>query len=359
MIGLSAQLLPDIYVPTFEMKVNGAPLAAQIAKQVMEISVTQSFDPPKSFQFRVNDPTARLNDPTAKLSLIDPTSGTFTEGTRIEVSMGFVGNTKKLITGEIATISADFPDSGPVTIELQGFDLAHGLTRGTICRTWGGPGPQDGMADSDIVAQVAADASLSSDVDKTDKRDQALIQNNVSNLAFLTDLAHEHSFFLWVDDTTLYFKKEMPPPSELTLERGKTLLSFSGHFSTAGQVGNVEVRGWGAQKQSLSAIVQRSDMSSLSSVGQLQLAQATALFTDAPVTNLDEALSYAQAVMSGQQKILFTGSGTSVGNPDLQVGTNLTLAGIGRFNGTYTVQQVTHTLGAGGYQTSFQVQQKT
>jgi phage protein D len=351
MFGLGAKLLPDIYVPTFEMKVNGAPLAARIAKQVTDISVTQSLDPPKSFQFR-------LYDPTPELSLIDP-SGTFTEGTRIEISMGFVGNTKKLIMGEITAISADFPDSGPVSVELQGFDLTHGLTRGTISQTWGGPGPQDGMADSDIVEQIAADADLSSDVDKTEKRKNPVIQNNVSNLDFLTSLAHQNNFFLWVDDTTLYFRKEMQPPSEVTLERGKTLLSFTGRFSTAGQVGNVEVRGWDAQKQSFAGIVQRSDIASLSSAGQLQLANATALITDAPVTNSDEALRYAQAIMSNQQRILFTGSGTSVGNPDMQVGTTLTLLGVGRFEGTYIVHEVTHTLGGSGYQTSFQVQKQT
>jgi phage protein D/phage baseplate assembly protein gpV len=352
MFGKDAKLLPDIYVPTFDMKVDGVPLDAQLAKQVIEISVTQHLEPPDTFHFRVNDPT---------LDLINPQSGTFTEGTRVEISLGFVGNTKKLIIGEITAVAADFPDSGPATIEVQGFGLAHRLRRGTIWRIWGGPDPTDGMADSDIVTQIANEVGLTPDVDATGPGSEPITQQNVSNFDFLTQLAQRNNYYLWADGTTLHFKKQMPPPSDLTLERGKTLLSFSGRLSTAGQVNSVEVRGWDVkQKQPFSATVQRTDSASLSSAGQAQLAKGTGgqssrLIPNAPVANAQQAQSYAQAVMLGQQNILRSGSGTSVGYPDLQVGANLTLAGIGRFNGTYTVREATHTLGSGGYRTSFEV----
>jgi phage protein D/phage baseplate assembly protein gpV len=353
MFGLGAQLLPDIYVPTFHMKVSGAPLDAQIAKQVIEISVTQHLEPPDTFQFRVNDPT---------LELIDPQSGTFTEGARVEISMGFVGNTKKLIVGEVTAVSADFPDSGPSTVEVQGFGLAHRLRRGTTWRVWGGPGPNDGMDDSDIVTQIATEVGLAADVDPTGPAGSGpIVQQNENNFDFLTRLAQRNNYVFWADGTTLHFKKQMPPPSDVKLERGKTLLSFSGRLSTAGQVNSVEVRGWDhKQKQTFSATVQRTDSALLSSAGQAQLAKGTGgqsslRIANAPVANAQRAQSYGEAFMFGQQKILRSGSGASVGYPDMQVGATLTLAGIGRFNGTYTIQEVTHTLGSGGYQTFFQV----
>jgi phage protein D len=357
MSGFGALLLPDIYVPTFEMTVEGVPLELPIAKQVLEITVTQQLDPPCAFHFRVNDP---------KLSLIDPQSGKFTEGTRIEISMGFVGNTKKLIVGEITAVTADFPDSGPATIEVEGFDLSHWLTRGTIWRIWGGPGPTDGMADSTIVSQIANEVGLIPDVDPIPNRSAPIVQPNESNLDFLMRLAGLNNYFLWVDGTTLHFKKDEPAPTSVTLEWHKTLMSFSGRLSTAGQVSSVEVRGWdpNQKQQPFAGTVQRSNNASLSRAGQAQLAKGAGghsnlLISDAPVTNAQQAQDYAQAIISGQQKNLFTGSGTSVGDPDIQGGTKLTLQGVGRFNGTYTVRQATHTLGAGGYQTAFEVIQKT
>jgi hypothetical protein len=82
----------------------------------------------------------------------------------------------------------------------------------------------------------------------------------------------------------------------LTLERGKTLVSFSGRLSTAGQVASVEVRGLDAQKQPISAVVQRTDTSSLSSNGRAQLAGSTALIANAPVSTADQAKSYRCAM---------------------------------------------------------------
>ena len=355
-LGLTAQLTPDIFVPTFDMKIDGATLDAQIAAQVIDITVTQHLDPPAAFQFRMDDP---------ELKLIDLQRGKFTEGTRIEIGIGFVGNVQNLIMGEITAVAADFPGSGPATLEVQGFDLAHWLMRGTVWRVWGGPGAHDGLADSDIVTEIANEVGLTSDVDPTGQRSAPIVQQNVSNLAFLTHLAHLNNYYLWVDGTTLHFKEQISAPNNVKLEWGKTLMSFSGRLSTAGQVNSVEVRGWDPkQKQQFTATVQRSDTSSLSATGQAQLAkgaggQSNLLITDAPVTDAQQAQDYAQAIMSGQQKTLFTGNGTSVGDPSIQVGATLTLTGVGRFDGTYTVQQATHTLGAGGYQTSFEVLQKT
>jgi Bacteriophage probable baseplate hub protein len=277
--------------------------------------------------------------------------------------LGFVAGPQltKLVTGRVTAVSMDIPDSGPATVHVEGFDLAHGLTRGTVYKTWGGPDPTDGMADSDIVTQIvgAAGVGLQADVEQTKQRDKPVLQNNVSNLQFLVGLAHQNNFYLWIDETTLHFKSQLPTGNPLTLERGKTLVSFSGRVSTAGQVASVKVRGLDAHKQPISAVVQRTDTSSLSSNGRAQLAGSTALIADAPVSTTDQAMSYAQSIIAGQQRTLFSGSGVAVGNPAMQVGTLLTLVGVGRFEGTYTVQQVTHTLGASGYQTTFQVQQKT
>jgi len=355
MVSLGAPLMPDIYVPTFAMKANGELLDPLTARQIIEISVTQTLDPPMAFQFTLNDPT---------LKLIDPGSGVFTEGTLIEISMGFVADPQltKLVTGRVTAVGMDIPDSGPATVQVEGFDLAHGLTRGTVYKIWGGPKPTDGMADSDIVKQIvaAADVGLQADVDQTPQRDKPILQNNVSNLQFLVNLAHQNNFYLWIDEKMLHFKQTMPSAGDtLILERGKTLISFSGRLSTAGHVESVEVRGLDAQKQPISAVVPRADMSSLSSAGQKQLAGSTALIADASVNDSDQAKRYAQAVVAGQQRALYSGNGASVGNPAMQVGTQLELIGVGRFEGIYTVQEVTHTLGASGYQTTFQVQQKT
>jgi len=243
--------------------------------------------------------------------------------------------------------------------------LAHRLQRGTIHRLWGGPGPNDGKADSEIVAEIAQQAGLTPVVDTTGPRARGITQSNVDDLSFLKELARLNNFYLWADGRGLYFAKQLPDSGRVKLEHGKTLMNFTGRLSTAGQVMSAEVRGWDpSQKQQFSAIVQRSDTSTLSGNGRKQLAvgsggKSNRLIIDAAVESAQEAQRCAQSMLTDQQQNLFTGSGVSVGHPELQVGATLELDGIGRFSGTYVVQQVTHSLGAQGYQTSFEVLNKS
>lgn len=346
--------LPNIYVPTFDMAVNYVPLPLPIAKSVISLSVELHLDPPNAFRFQVNDP---------KLALADPQTGVFTEGTRVEISMGFVGSTQKLIVGEVTALTADFPNSGPATLTVEGMDYLHRLSRGTAYRRFDGPDPGSGLADDEIVSQIASEMNMQPDVDPTGPRPEARVQSNVSDLAFVKKLADLDGYYLWADENTLHFKQQRPAPTSISLAWGRTLMSFSPRLTTAGQVQNVEVRGWDpVQKQSFSVTAQRpaGPASGLSASGQTQLAagsggQSTLLITDAPVASAQEAQDYGQAILANQQQTMITGNGTSVGYPDLQVGTKLDLQGVGRFSGAYTVQQATHTINAGGYQTSFEV----
>jgi phage protein D len=350
-------LLPDIFVPTFELTVNHVLLAPPIAKQILDVSVTQHLSPPDSFTFRLNDPT---------LNLVAATGGLFTEGSRVELSLGFVDNTKRLIVGEISALTADFPADGPIGIQVEGFDLLHRLTRGTVYRTFEGPTPGSGLPDSQVVTQIAAEMQLVPSVDTTPTRTEPRTQNNATNLAFLGELTSANGFFFWVDGDTLFFKKERPAPTTIQLERGKTLLSFSPRLSTAGQVNTVVVRGWDPiQKQSFSVQVQRSGGgAALAPTGQQQLAQGTGgkselVVNDAPVANAQEAQAYGEALLATQQQTVVTARGSCVGNPELTVGSLLEVTGVGRFEGSYVVEQATHTLNSGGYQTSFEVRSQT
>lgn len=344
--------LPDIFAPAFEMKVGGRPLEEEIAKSIMEVSVTEHLNPPSQFRFRLNDPT---------LKFIDRKDGRFTEGNLVEISIGYVGNTKKMIVGEISALSADFPSDGPATLGVEGFDSLHAMTRGTIYRKF-----EEGILDSDIASQIAQEMGLKASVVPTLLHEGTRVQDHVTNLRFLEMLAGENGYFLWVDGDTLYFGNERPAPNTITLEWGKTLMSFSPRLSTAGQVNAVEVRGWDrSRKQSISARVERSSQAQaeLSESGQRQLARGAGgrselVIEDTQVSSAQQAEARANRILSAQQEASIDGSGTSVGRPDMRVGTILELRRIGRFSRQYIVEQVTHTVGSGGYTTSFQVVSK-
>ncbi len=141
--------LPDIYVPSFEIKVEGRRLEANVAKTVLEVRVTDHRDPPGEFSFRLNDP---------QLKHVNREDGLFAEGKRVEISLGYLGNLRRMIVGEISAVVVDFPGSGPATVEVEGFDLLHALTRGTVYRRYEVP-------DHQIVFEIAAESGMKCSAD--------------------------------------------------------------------------------------------------------------------------------------------------------------------------------------------------
>jgi uncharacterized protein len=300
--------LPDVYVPTFEMIVGKSRLETSIAKSIMEITVTEHSAPPHSFSFRLNDP---------ELALIDEKKGPFTEGTRVEINLGFVGKTRKMIIGEISVLSADLPSSGPATVQVQGFDLFHGLARGTVYRQF------SGLRDSEIVSRIAREMQLQSVIKPTEGH-TLRIQENVTNLAFLQDLAKKNDYFIKVDSGIIYFGKEPLSHPEIQLEWGKDLLDFSPRLSTAGLVNEVVVRAWDPiQKQPISVSRERANEkpSFLSEAGLKQISKGSGgrsqRVIDVPVASLLEAEALADSILRNQQVTAISGSGTCLGNPTM------------------------------------------
>ncbi|MCP3956373.1 MAG: hypothetical protein GY719_00825 [bacterium] len=354
------ELLPSIYVPTFDIKVEGRPLPPAVARRVTKVSVTEHSQPPSQFSFELYDP---------KLELIGKRDGLLhegllKEGRHVEISIGYVDNTQRMVTGRITALSADFPSSGPPTVRVDGFDLSHELTRGTVDRTDSAHRHDSSFSDTDQILDLLEGVEIEVEIEQTPERSEPRNQpKGISPMATLQALARTNGYHLWVEDRTLHFKSERPIRGTVVLEWGQNLTSFSPRLSTAGQVSAVEVRGWDpAKKQPIRARTAPRDDEKISAEGRQQITRGAGgetvmVITDAPVASDQEAKTYAEAVLADRKQGLVTASGASIGRPDIRVGTRLEVGGIGRFDGVYTVSEVTHTVSESGYQTSFQVNQ--
>lgn len=330
----------SVYVPAFEMKVGGKPLSMDEAKRIIQVSVTEQMDPPNQFSFQMYDP---------RLEFIDPSKGKFKAGTLVELSLGYVNNVKNMIIGRISSITADFPNSGPPTIQVDGFDLLHELTYGTSHEKFDD-------RDSDIVKKIAGKhMEVIVSGTGTSTRTEVRNQTHISDLAFLRELARLNGYYMWVEGSTLHFEDKRPAPSIIPLEWGKKLISFSPRLSKAGQVKTIEVRGWHpGQKQAFSAREERSETDESDQSMSAQGSSET-VYYDEFVSNENEARKLAKAILSEKEKNIVTGNGTCIGEPEMHVGSLVKLSKLGLFNGTHVVTSVTHTVGGNGYQTSFQL----
>lgn len=333
----------SIYVPTFEMKIEGKPLRPDEAKRIIQISVTEHMDPPNQFSFQMYDPGQEF---------IDKEKGKFKEGAFIEIRLGYIDNVKDMIVGKISTITADFPGSGYPTIQVDGFDLMHDLTYGKWYEKYDDK-------DSDIVKKIAKKYKMEVEIPEkgTSTRTEERTQNHISDLDFLKELARLNGYCIWMKGKTLHFDEKKPAPSIIPLQWGKNLISFSPRLSKPGQVKAIEVRGWDpGQKQTFSAREERSDEDSNLSIGKLNLQSSSKIvYYNELVSNEAEARTLAKAILSEKKQNIVTGSGTCIGEPRMHTGTILQLSKVGHFSGTYVVTGVTHTVGGNGYQTTFQL----
>jgi hypothetical protein len=141
-------------------------------------------------------------------------------------------------------------------------------------------------------------------------------------------------------------------------------MSFTPRLSTAGQVAAVEHRGWDPiQKQSFSGRAERSGSSkeALSSSGKTQISTGAGGQSEinwdsrnGSATAL-EAKAAADGMLAEQNRRMVSGSGTCAGDTRIRAGVEVTVERIGRFSGLYVVDEATHSVGAAGFQTSFEV----
>jgi phage protein D/phage baseplate assembly protein gpV len=340
-------LIPDhgVYVPEYTITVDGRPLPDLISDRVTQVSITRRIDPPDHFSIDLHDPG---------LELIAPVAGPFREGAEITVAVGFLGGKKIAMSGTITAVAAEFPEVGNPVVRVDGFDPLHGLGRGTSYRVF--PGQADaGPRDTDVVSRIAGDAGLAPDAVAGAPGRIARVQNAVSDLAFLRELAAVNGYAVWVDRKTLHVRAERAAPDAVHLRHGEDITSLRLRLSTAGQVAKVVVHGWDpVQKQAFAGSATRASFAPEGSPAPTGGSDRTLVITHARVTGADEAQSLAHVVLAEQAKTLVVGTGVAAGRPELDVGAVVVLHGTGRFDGgKYVVTEVTHVVSESGYLTEF------
>ena len=341
------------YAPDFRVNVEGLTLQADVTNAVTELSYDGSTETADMFTIRLNNADHRFTD-----------SALFDVGKKVEIHMGYAGDLRPMMLGEITAVSPSFPQSGASAMTVTGYDRSHKLRHNTPERF-----TFKYMNDSTIAAMIAAENLLIPVVDPAPTSTRESVQQVGSDWAFLSELADRNYFELRVWWDTLYFRLPRPQTQMVALQWGKNLSSFSPRISTSGQAGLQVVRGYDYKlAQSIVAILPMvaaggnfDDL--IERLGSGVLEQLTSLgrhvVRDKPVENMFDAATVAKSILMQLLEGLSEGSGTCIGIPELRAGDTVEIAGVGeRFSGRYRLTKVTHTIGQGGYTTSFEVSQR-
>ncbi|QCP49809.1 phage late control D family protein [Trinickia violacea] len=342
----------DTLAPEFALKINGAALPTAAAADLISIVVLDDVDAMGMFTFSLTC----VNTEDMKVKWID--DDLFREGNPVEIEMGYRDNRRILFSGEITGLEPTFPEGGPPTLTVRGYDRRHRLMRERKTRSY------TNVKDSDIAAQLAGGAGLRPEVEDTKVVLPYVLQHNQTDLEFLLNRAARIDHEVVVDGHALIYRPRKVKDSEtLTLRREIELLEFRPRMTTMGQVQTLVVRGWNPKsKEEIVSHAGVGDEPTLMKGKSSGPASVQRIFGSTgstvvrmPVQSQEEADLVAKQRFAQMALGYIHADGVCIGEPHLRAGIVVKIEGLGeRFSGLYYVSATEQSFSiATGYRTRF------
>jgi phage protein D len=372
------------YAPAFEIRIDDRRLPATVVRDVMQVTYKDSIEKIDSFELKINNWDAdRGCFKYVGLSSWQGASGQsaqyakmFDPGQKLEIYIGYQDDLPLclMMVGQITTLEPDFPGSGMPTLSVRGLNILHSFRKKQ--HTWAWEKERDSDIAEKIGKQPVSDKKPGLGIEvRVDKKaagqeneETFVFMNNQYDIVFLMERARRHGYSLYMHEEKKNGKAERYlyfGPSDLIrdvtyeLVWGQSLIQFRPTLTTANQVSQVTVRGW--NRRTRKPIVGTAKWGDPGlDINRDQHAVALAIkgkhevIIDRPVHSVKEAKALAKDILRNLLKDMVKASGSTVGLPDLRAGRKVHIRELGeRFSGEYFITETTHTIGDGGYQTTF------
>ncbi len=373
----------------FRIELNGRDAGREVIADVLEVSFTDDLANIDCFEFTLHDwdPVAlrpKYSSPWDEnghpfhLSEGGPEVPNFEPGAKVSLYLGYLedGDLPLIMEGEVVSLTPAFPSSGVPTCRVRALNaFLRRLQKTHVEGNYAGTAKAivDQLCrENDVTVRWATLDEEGAEQDRVEIEgvlyDEIAKRTQEYGLSLMTVAPEEAG-----DDPVLYLARPSEesdaPVAEFTW--GRTLVSFSPALSAAGQVSEVVARG-GDPAQSggdraIEVTKTWSDIglspSALGPAGAADIETAVGgvreIIKPDNVHTREDAERAALARLRELAATLITGSGSSVGLPELRAGKTITMTGLGaRFNGVYRLTQTTHAIGGSGYVTNFQARKE-
>jgi phage protein D len=357
----------DFYVPHFQVKLRDRPLGRDVVHDIVQVTYKDNIEEIDSFEITINNWDAE----TRSFKYLD--QDLFDPGHKVELQMGYYGKDRLrlMVTGEITSLSPNFPASGQPTLTISGLNLLHRFRDSKATEAY------EGRTDSQIAKQIEQRLGLEIRIDQNAAEHEVeypyILQDNAFDVIFLMERARRIGYDLVVEEIG---GEGLPPQSRLyfgpsvnlrkvtyELVYGRSLTQMDVDLDTSNQVSKVSVQGWDAEKKQPIKYTASRDEIRTRGVGEAggqaaidkSFARRSETITTVPVSSPQEARTLATETLERIAKEMLKGKGATVGLPDLRAGSIVKIGGLGkRYSGRYFVTATTHTIGDSGYTTQFE-----
>lgn len=387
------------FSPDYRLELDGRPVPAGLRAAISSLSLTSALDGADRVEVSLANQHLRWTDePLLRV------------GTPVRLSLGYnPDGFEQMFVGEVVSAEATFPADGAPTLTVAAQDRMTHLADRTQTRWYAVPIPTIGttaLPDAAIAPLLALEngflpildplgATLSvlvygvtlavsiGDCDEMQKMVRR--QQGQSDLDFLKVLARENGWDMLVDHsgaTGGYKLRFLSPEGELepvrTYRYGSSLVDWTPRVTSVGVLASITAYLRVSAIKTVFAITVGYDWDNAS----LDISVTPAILGSLPPAPRAGSASTRlgggeNSLVLGENLTLFTaprrilgtlvpslnnrltGSGTVVGEPALQAGKVVQLEGLGeQYGGRYRITTATHTVGPGGYTTTFRARKE-
>ena len=374
------------YAPDFKIQIGGESLPLAMRGSIISITYQDGIEGADRVEVSFANPNLMfLDHPVLQVD------------NKFSLSLGYAPDPlEEVFVGEITGVEPTFPNSGMPTIKVVAHDFLQRLTHGTRNRAFYIPIPKVGNfpLPDPVVASIVSGTNLlipypdpvagalsvlmtvATFIVSPALAQQGIVrQQGTSDFAFLTNLAKKNGWELYIDHTldphgyVLRFHSMRGGDADLSLKFGQSLMDFSPRLTTVGDIFGVSARVW-VNSIKMGFVINVSwdydraafNLAIYPGFGELEgligkdaakssLAIAPTGFATAPQKILTELIPRLNNRL--------TGTGSSIGDLRIKAGRVIDLQGLGeQFSGKYRITSATHTVGASGFKTSFQVRKE-
>jgi phage protein D len=342
------------YSPTVEIIVEGTKIIRETPAAITKVMVESSIDSKAdTFSFVVIN---AFDLAQREFLWVDEY---FALGKEIEIQMGYVDKLETVFSGLITSISFTCEDDTP-NIVVKGMDKSFLMMTSNKSTSW------DKKKFSDIAKEIGGKYGLKTVVDATaNEMIKVAKTEEQSDFQFLADLAQRSNYDFFVLGKSMYFRKPLTSMTPVVnLMWGVSLISFSADVNLASQVSSYTVRSFKTNKteviESKAASTDIKRLGTNTKTGPDLLKAIGAYFdryeSNKVLDSADEGKDLAKSKLNHLSMNLITGSGESLGIPEIKAGRYIKLEGLGKkLSQPYYISSVTHTIDDSGYTTFFQV----
>ena len=326
--------MPGNSLPELLVKINGSPLEEKIQGAVTRATIRSHLDRSDTFQLEIDSGMEYLVD-----------SAYFDLGAAIQISLGQADDMTMVFDGEITAWFCEFVDGKGMKFTVRGADRSHRMHRSVRNRAF------NVDSDSAAVKQIAGEYGLSPEVTDTAVYQDVRIQMNQTDHAFIRDRARRLGWIYRVEGKKLIFAPPSFEDSGKAFSTEENIATWDIGMDLSPVVTKVQVYGWDMVKKkpitSDAAPGKELWAPSGSQFGpklaKKYFGEAPAQVMDIPVATQDEADDVAKGLFQKLSENCLKGPVTVAGDPELKVGTLVSLNGLGKaLDGSYLAGEIVH-----------------